>query len=468
MSKPLPDGTVGFVAGAMSRAGSIATTPVAIGMAAALLFVANVTGGFPGVSNADAESQYAQAVAGQFNDWHPPIMTWLWSMFRLLADGNGPMFCFHIAGYWLGFGLVAVALARTGRPLAAWGILGVGLFPPFLMMTTILYKDVGLAVTFLTAFAALFWYRMQERKIPLPVVAVAVVLLFYGTLVRTNAVFAVVPLLAYMIDPRWLHRPWRVLVFSIPVALCMIPVSNLFNHGVLKANPIGLIRSLQIFDMAGIAFYSGDPSVLRSGHSFTRQELEHCYTPTEWDPLSPWGKCRFFWNRLAVSQDVQGVEQLGAMAVMEVPPNPDLSHDWVASIVEHPLAYATHRLAHFGSEMLGAAEDSAVVDAPEPTVQDKLYLAFYDAVTPAVSLAMAACLLALLALVRSPRPSAHSEAALALALSGLTYTGAYLVIGVATDFRYQFWSMIATFVAVVISLSAFFRRMSVQSSGASA
>jgi len=68
-------------------------------------------------------------------------------------------------------------------------------------------------------------------------------------------------------------------------------------------------------------------------------------------------------------------------------------------------------------------------------------------------LAIGACLLALLASADLGQRPAGREAALALVTSGLLYTCAYLVVGVATDLRYQFWSMVATFTALVISLS---------------
>ena len=459
---------MGLAVSAISRAGAIATRPAAIALLAALLFAANLLGGFPGLGNDDSDSQYAQAVEHRFNDWHPPIMAWLWSIFRLLADGNGPMFCFHVACYWLGFGLIAAALSRAARPLAAWGIIGVGLFPPFLTMNINILKDVGLAVTFLAAFAALFWYRLADRRVPVVVVAVSTVLLFYGTLVRSNAVFGVVPLLVYLINPRWLGRPWHVLAFSGPVAMLMVPASGLFNHNVLNATPFGIIRSLEIFDMTGIAFYSGDISVFGPGNLFTRQEVESCYTPVQWDALSPWGECRFFWNRLAVSRDVREVEKLAPMDAMEATPNPDLPNYWVASIAAHPVAYATHRAAHFGSGigLLAPPDrgDVAVSATPTgeefrtasalPMLRGPLYAIPYETLkTPAFWLAVGACLLALLASVNSPRRSAAREAALALVMSGLLYTCAYLVVGVATDVRYQFWSMAATFTALVISVS---------------
>ncbi len=458
---------MGWAVETMFRLGMIATRPAVIAATAALLCIANLSAWFPGEPSADSDSQYAQAVARHFDDWHPPIMAWLWSVFRLLADGNGPMFCFQVACYWLGFGLVAVALGRAGRPVAAWGMLGVAVFPPFLTMNIYILKDVGLAATFLAGFAGLFWYRIEDRKVPAAVVGLVMVPLFYGTLVRTNAVFGIVPLLVYMTRPRWLGRPWRVLACSVPVALAMVPATGLFNHGVLDATRVEIIRSLQIFDIAGIAFHSGDLSVFGPGAAFTRQEVDDCYTRVRWDTLSPWGQCRFFWTRLAISRDVQDVENLAAMAAMEARPNPDLPGLWIASIIRHPLSYARHRFAHFDAEIapvdpslgdtavvaiLGQGDGLATPVPPLP--QRPSYLVIYDVVeAPAFWLAIGACLLVPLAFARSPRHSVRREAALALLLSGLPYAGAYLIIGVATDARYQYWTMMATAAAAVISAS---------------
>jgi hypothetical protein len=68
-------------------------------------------------------------------------------------------------------------------------------------------------------------------------------------------------------------------------------------------------------------------------------------------------------------------------------------------------------------------------------------------------LAIGAGLLLQLASARSVRRSASIDAALALLLSSLPYSLAYLVIGVGTELRYVFWSLLAIVTALVISLS---------------
>jgi hypothetical protein len=289
---------------------------------------------------------------------------------------------------------------------------------------------------------------MQDRDVPPAVAALSLVLLLYGALVRANAVFAVVPLLVYVFRPQWLRRPWRLLAASIPVALALVPAASLFNHRVLHAEPLGIIRALQSFDITGIAFYSGDLAVLGPKNSFTREEVTRCYSPAGWDSLSPWGDCRFFWNRLAVSRDLQAViDNLDMRAAMSAEPNPDLPKLWVAAIVRHPLAYARHRLASFSLQMRAPPYFNLRSAEMAPP-----FGALYDLVT-APALWLGAGLLAQIAWLRSQRRSASTDAALVLVLSGLHYACAYLIIGVATEYRYLLWSLIAICSALVISLS---------------
>ena len=432
--------------------GAAAAHPALLAGAAVLFAAANLAVGFPGEPGPDSHSQYAQIVAGKLDDWHPPIMAWLWSAFRLVADGDGPMFGFQVSFYWLGFGLIVFALARAGRAVAAWAMLGVALFPPFLALNVVLLKDVGMAVAFLAAFAAVFWHRVQGRDVAPPAIVAATLLLLYGTLVRANAVFAVVPLFAYLVRPQWLGRPWRLLALSLPVALVLVPAANLVNQRVLDAQPFQPIRSLQVFDITGIAFHSADLAVFGPGSGFTHDEVTRCYAPTFWDRLSPWGECRFFWNRLAVAQDQQAaVEKLDAQGAMAAAPNPDLTHLWIKAIMRHPLAYARHRLAHFASEISrGASNEALDLAAPRPPA-----VVLYDWMTASAWwLAIGAVLLAQLVAARALRRTASLDAALALTLSALPYAGAYLVIGVATELRYLLWSLMAIFIATVIWLSA--------------
>ncbi|MBW3656416.1 MAG: hypothetical protein KY444_09920, partial [Gemmatimonadetes bacterium] len=183
-----------------------------------------------------------------------------------------------------------------------------------------------------------------------------------------------------------------------------------------------------------------------------------CYTPYWWDPLSPWGPC-------------------GA----KVPrPDPDLAangqglaQQWAMTILEHPVAYAVHRLKHFNSSLLFLVPPKHIRLTPEyrtdnparPPMElvserdNKLDIVRKNPlIWPVTWLAWGIVLLAFI-----HREPAQGRAALArvLIVSALGYSGAYLVIGVATDMRYHYWSLLAVMIAslaVLPELRAGWRR----------
>jgi hypothetical protein len=339
------------------------------------------------------------------------------------------------------------------------------------------HKDVGLAVTFLTGFAIVFWFRIKDEGIPFVGGAAVIGLIFYGTLVRTNAVFAIVPLLAYFVYRRTFASPVRLLIISVPIALLLVPVASVFNRTILKAQATNQISQLQVYDLAGIAYYSHDRSIFGSDNSFTDAEVQWCYSPVMADVLSSaWGgsKCSFFWDRLVTPYRLEGHNEFESDQAYKIPIDDHaLARLWLTAIGKHPIAYLQHRLAHFNSELFfwvpAHHADPPVLDAlvrgrevhalaktPIKKILDILRNNVFT--TPAFWLVVNTWLIVIWSNIKSHRDSWQRQAALALTCSALLYTGAYFIIGIATDPRYTLWSLIATFVAAVISLAVLIPR----------
>jgi hypothetical protein len=225
----------------------------------AVLFAANVALHFPGVLNNDSIGQYKQAVSGRYGDWHPPVMAWLWSQLLHVADGPGPLLVLHLALYWLGFGLVADGVRRAGHARLAIVVAAAGAFPPFLYVNAQIVKDVGMAVTWLAAVGALFWYRSQQRRIPIAVGIGIALLLAYGSLVRTNAIFGLGPILLYALAPQHWLRNLRLMVAAVVVAVLALPVGQVLNQQLFRPVQQNAMQSLFLFDLMGIAVHTGDP-----------------------------------------------------------------------------------------------------------------------------------------------------------------------------------------------------------------
>lgn len=413
------------------------------------LFAANVFLHYPGTMSNDATNQYAEALSGHYTDWHPPVMAWLWSLLRVAGDGPAPIWLLHLAIYWTGFGLLADGIRRSGHPRLALLAALAGAFPPFMYLNAIVLKDVGMAASWLAAVAWLFWFRTQQRRVPVGVAVLVVVLLLYGTLVRSNAPFGLGPLLLYAIAPaRWLRNS-RLIVAALVIAVLAIPVSQLANRVLFHPEAMHAEQQLFVYDLAGIAAHERDPRLLEPRATMTAADLKTCYTPFWWDSFSAWGRCAALVHRPDNSHATL---------------SEGLTSQWLKTIASHPVGYAVHRLKHFNSSLMFVVPLKHLRLTPEYRGDDPAFKPFevfsesnvrFDLVRknplfwPVTWLVWGVFLLVFVG-----RESATAPVLLARALtvSALGYSGAYLVIGIATDMRYHYWSMLAVVAATLVTL----------------
>src|ERR1041384_1576436 len=96
---------------------------------------------YPGVMTYDARYVYEDIAQGFLGDWQSPVMTVLWSLIDPIAPGSGSMFLLIATFYWLGFGLLAYAVAQRCLWLAVVLLL-LALSPPAFVFVGIIWRDV--------------------------------------------------------------------------------------------------------------------------------------------------------------------------------------------------------------------------------------------------------------------------------------------------------------------------------------
>src|SRR5260221_13697898 len=69
---------------------------------------------WPGVMIDDARWQYQQAVDNAYEDWHPPLMAWVWRRLAFIVPGPAPMLLLQLLLYWAGIALIAWWAYRRG------------------------------------------------------------------------------------------------------------------------------------------------------------------------------------------------------------------------------------------------------------------------------------------------------------------------------------------------------------------
>jgi hypothetical protein len=414
-------------------------------LVAAALWLASLVVFAPGIAEYDTVEQFRQVLSGQYEDWHPPVMAWLWRRLLPFGDGTTPLLLVQLTGYWLGLGLVAGALARIGRPAAGWTALLIGLLPPFLGWQAVVLKDAQLVGAALGAFGLVAWWRLRERPVPAAAALLAALLFGYALLVRANAAFALAPLLAGLLPVR---RAAGLIVAALVLLALTLALAGPINHRLIGARASGVEKTQPLYDLAGIAVRApGSPSVGLSRGAARQLRAGHCVTPYYWDPLGDTPAC------------------VAAIAPLQAQRAGDLYLRLANAALHHPLAYLAQRAAHWNmterwlvpARLAGAAPPPVSepnrlgLASPGAEARQWQWLAAQLVLTP-LAWPFAWLLLALLLLVgtRRWRPSPSRQLAIALLVSAVTLEFSFLAISIATDLRYHLWPMLATALAAVL------------------
>ena len=400
---------------------------------------------WPGLMTYDSVRQYDQALSGQYDDWHPPVFEWVWSLLLPIHTGPEPILLLQMALYWSGLALLA-GWALNQRPGLAIALMVCGLMPLSLALTCSIVKDSLLSASLLSAAGLLAC--SQTRGGSLFALSGIALLLFAATL-RFNAFLAGLPLLVAFLPTQWRNSRRRLFVTSVLASVPLLLALPLANSA-LGAQRSGVELSLLIFDLGGITDHSGvdvfpvlpvkDPVLVN----------HQCYSAVKWDPYAWWGPspCRIGFDliRSTLKASGQNPYQL-----------------WLTAIAAHPLAYAQHRLAHFNLNtrfLVNGQVDRPITEqsAPNPwgfqihpnAVQATLDRAVVAQDRTPLGWPICWMAVALGVLVISSRMPSRALI-VPLALSSLLYGMGYLVLSVAAEMRYHLWTILASLVAATIA-----------------
>ena len=83
----------------------------------------------PGYMSPDSVAQLSQGRTGEYTDWHPPVMSWLWGRLDHIVPGPLGMLVFHTLVFWSGLGLwMALIAERLPIAVKCFAVLAIGLF----------------------------------------------------------------------------------------------------------------------------------------------------------------------------------------------------------------------------------------------------------------------------------------------------------------------------------------------------
>ena len=409
---------------------------------------------YPGVMTYDAKFVYEDIAKGTMGDWQSPVMVWLWALIDPIARGAGSMFLLIATTYWLGFGVLSFVLASRGKTIALLLPL-LAMTPPALAIAGIIWRDVLFATCWLLAAAIAF--AVSERPSPIRSTGqvLALVLLISGVLLRPNALLAAPILTAYIV---WLSRVSlrKAAVLYVPAVIGLFGIVQLVYYGILDAKRQHPLQTIMIFDLGGTSHFSKENQFPVSwSEPESAMLLNRCYQPTQWDIYWRLQPCDFVMGKIEREKGLFGT--------------PAISGAWLAAILHHPIAYLQHRSAFMWNFLAADNLTMWTVDVEHPTKKvfaDRtafnVLVAAHDVLKPTPFLRVGFWLLAcIIVCCLSWKRSGPREAAFALAVCGSAtiYVLSFYALGVASDFRYGYWAVLAAIAGSIIAASGEGRRI---------
>jgi hypothetical protein len=430
--------------GAQRRAMLAAAILTAAGFALTVLMF------YPGYMTNDAGYVYEFARAGRYGDWQSPVMSILWRLIDPLAPGAGSMFLLIAAFYWLGFSLVALAVARRSAALAL-AVPMLALAPPAVMLLGMIWRDVLFGAVWLCAAALAYAAAGSSVTTRRLVQALALALVAFGVLLRPNAIIAAPLLAAYALWPA--RFEWkRLAILFLPGIAAGFGLVQLVYYGVLDVKREHPLHSLLVFDLGGITHFTGENQFPAAWSAEETALLtSKCYDPQRWDTYWTIAPCRFVMQRL----EQPGNAVFGTSR---------LSESWRRAVAAHPLAYLRHRATFTWTFLAGSNQTLELFHATDPAktplAQHRAFqavVALHDWLKPTPLFRLGFWLIAAAAVCAfgwRSRASPSGAFAIGVTASAIVYVLTFSLFGVAADFRYGYWSVLATLVGGPAALAA--------------
>ncbi|MFO1110218.1 MAG: hypothetical protein U1E61_13600 [Bradyrhizobium sp.] len=402
---------------------------------------------YPGVMTFDAKYLHEYATKGTMGDWQSPLMVWLWSLIDPIAPGAGSMFLLIAVTYWLGFGVLSLSLACRGSKIALLLPL-LALTPPALALAGIIWRDVLFAACWLLAGSVGFAVSDRNSWIRLSGQALALALVLVGVLLRPNALLAAPVLAAYAI---WLSPASlrRTALLYIPAALLCFGVVQLVYYGVLGAKREHPLQTIMIFDLGGISHFAKENQFPVSwSEAENAMLLNDCYQPTMWDLYWRLEPCDFVMRKVEREKGLFGTSAI--------------TQAWLAAIARHPVAYLQHRSAFMWNFLAGdnltmwtADVDNPARDVFANRAAFGALRSAHDALKPTPFFRAGFWLLACVALCGIAWSRTPREAAFVFGVCGSAsvYVLTFYGVGVASDYRYGYWAVLAALAGGAVLLS---------------
>ncbi len=395
----------------------------------------------PGYMSSDSFLQYGSAMAGEYPDNHPAIMSYLWHYLMYIIPGPQSLLFFHLMLLALG---IYFWQDNINSKFSSYILVLLFIMPWVINFVGVLWKDIGMAFSLLLGTSLLLNSR-GNRKIAL----LSFPFILYAFAVRYNAILGIVPVVfmgIYYLFPRTSYL--RCGMITCVIVVISFFCIKFFTYHIIHAEKKHYEILLMGDDIARISLDTNQEILL----NVKKEDLQKC------------SSYPILYERALCFID-KGYDKNGILVVGM--PVEDVHKLWLTTVIEHPLTYVNIKITAFLYFLRSPFMEPVttwlpginkniyhlVVERPELVnkletyvlgSQDTILSEFFK---PYLWLLISLTLIPASLLVNSR--TARLQIA-ALNLSSLGYFASLFLSVPSVDFRYCYWCIIAATVSIAI------------------
>ncbi len=305
---------------------------------------------FPGFMSTDSVWQILQAKEGIYNDWHPPMMAYLWGGLNHVVTGPFLMLLVQVGLLWYGMYLLlkSVPIDEKYRPYVLVFVL---LFPPVFSIMGAIWKDIQMAAWLMLAIGVIARFvHFQYLNVPerdrkdvarLPYMAGVTVMLIIVVGMRYNAIAGILPvvfvLIFSLLDKVSIKFLFRIILSAFVSCIAVMAIYAVSKQlsNIITDSKMYPAQSTMLFDLAGTSVFANKvlfgKEIGEAFKSSSNQRLEFDLIRRHYDP-----KTFRSYLKGGVFSYTSNNEEVKK-----------LRNTWIKVIRENPTAYLTHRWSSY-------------------------------------------------------------------------------------------------------------------------
>jgi len=297
---------------------------------------------WPGILSPDSQGQYAMAVAGIYNDHHPPLMSFVWRYLDHIVPGSGMMFLLHLS---LLYGSIFYLISSFCNFRYRFILLLFSLIPQIFFYSNMIWKDIGFTFSFLFVAAYLSYLSSNKQQPTWYKIIILVIILLYGTAVKFQAQFCAPVLLgwlAYVCSNYQIYCKKFIKTVSILLLLFYFVLNSINYVLIPNVQKNYSWQLVKLYDLAAISVAINKdlfPDFTKN-NNFTMQELQSRFNRKPLDQFKYYMVDDLIFGDAILKTGSNKIERQ------------QLYFSWVKTIFRHPLIYLKHRAINMASMLL--------------------------------------------------------------------------------------------------------------------